>query len=187
MISYRKKSFVVHVEAEAEAGAEAEAATKRLVGLTSALGLVGDADALGVLFKVTDQPLSSKAYTRVKGRTYLRALHTSLLKNLLENIILLGVLAKLVLKLLLAGRVEDTLLAVSARALASYPSLARVSFILKPREDIPSEPCEDIPSATRMSFLKSRFARLRSTYSGTKTFHPATTSTMGIVLSAFHF
>jgi len=116
MISYRKKSFVVHVEAEAGAeagaGAEAEAATKRLVGLTSALGLVGDADALGVLFKVTDQPLSSKAYTRVKGRTYLRALHTSLLKNLLENIILLGVLAKLVLKLLLAGRVEDTLLAV---------------------------------------------------------------------------
>jgi len=52
MISYRKKSFVVHVDAEVDADANpgAGAATKRLVGLTSALGLVGDADALGVLF-----------------------------------------------------------------------------------------------------------------------------------------
>ena len=112
MISYRKKSFVVHVDADADADAEAEAATKRLVGLTSALGLVGDADTLGVLFIIHVSNRLHQHPRGKQGRTYLRALHTTLLKNLLENIILLGILAKLVLKLLLASRVEDTLLAV---------------------------------------------------------------------------
>ena len=60
MISYRKKSFVVHADAQVDA--DAAAATKRLVGLTSALGLVGDADALGVLFmpQVSNCPLTRR-------------------------------------------------------------------------------------------------------------------------------
>ncbi len=40
------------------------------------------------------------------------ALHGTLLQNLLEDVVLLGVLAKLVLELLLRRRVERTLLAV---------------------------------------------------------------------------
>ena len=68
MISYRKKSFVVHNDTDADAGAEAKAATKRLVGLTSALGLVGDADALGVLFilHVSNSPYVLTTYGGVK-------------------------------------------------------------------------------------------------------------------------
>ena len=109
---------------------------------------------------------ANKSRKSQRRDTYLVRLYTTLLKNLLNNLVLVGS-AELVLKLAIARGVQDTLLSV-------------------PIQNAVSKSCL-MTCYVRVRLSPSQQTNGGQTHSGTMIFHPATTSLRGILESFFQF